>query len=118
MQLVDEMRRVSRGLVGTEEAAHGSFVCSASSPEKPEARPISLISHASEHLPSGDPGHPAFAYVSRPPGLANDRPSRTRRRARARVMSSVALPATLEIERSFVKKAEMAELLAAVTELR
>ena len=74
MQLVDEMRRVSRGLVGTEEAAHGSFVCSASSPEKPEARPISLISHASEHLPSGAPGHPAFAYVSRPPGLAATRP--------------------------------------------
>jgi hypothetical protein len=70
MQLVDEMRRVSRGLVETEEAAHGALVCSASSPEKPEARPISLISHGSQHLPSGDPGHPAFAYVSRLPGLA------------------------------------------------
>jgi len=33
-------------------------------------------------------------------------------------MSSADLPATLEIERSSVKKAEMAELLAAVTELR
>src|SRR5256885_10160758 len=74
MQLVDEMRRVSRGLVETEEAAHGALVCSASSPEKPEARPISLISHGSQHLPSGDPGHPAFAYVSRRPGLAGDRP--------------------------------------------
>jgi hypothetical protein len=74
MQLVDEMRRVSRGLVETEEAARGAFVCSASSPEKPEARPISLISHASQHLPSGDPGHPAFAYVSRQPGWPRPAP--------------------------------------------
>src|SRR5436853_7390326 len=89
MQLVDEMRGVGRGLAETEETAHGrACVWSASSPEEPVTGPISLISHADQHLPSGGPGHPVFAYVSAAAGLGCDRPSRARRKVRARVMSN------------------------------
>ena len=96
MQLVDEMRRVGRGLAETEKTAHGrACVRSASSPEEPVTGPISLISHADQHLPSGGPGHPVFAYVFPAAGSAATYPSRTRRKVRARVMSNPDGAATL-----------------------
>src|SRR5437016_485419 len=119
MQLLAEMRRVGRGLVETEEAAHGrACVWSASPPEKPVTGPISLISHADQHLPSGGPGHPVFAYVSPAAGLAATGPSGVRRKVRARVMSNPGRgrdPGTRTIVRG---EAEMAEALDGTVALR
>jgi hypothetical protein len=51
MYLGDELRRVSRGLVETQEAVYEPCVSSAASSQGSTAWPVRLISHTDQHLP-------------------------------------------------------------------